>query len=897
MFRRDAAQKAATVNTMEKKVIHIVPSTHWDREWYLPFRRYQLRLIRLMEKVLKLTEDPNYPDFLLDGQSIMLEDYLEIKPQDFEKLKSRIESGKIVPGPWYTVPDMMIPCGESLIKNLEIGRKVCSRFGGQLSTAYSPDSFGLPAQMPQLYRLFGYRNALFTRGLRLSNGCKDAVELAWRAPDASTVKAVYDIYSSGLGLAIPTVWRSFDRMEMTDADYIDNFHYILGSQEKRWRGNARLVIVGIDHLEPTQNLPHVVNVLQQAYPDYDIRFSSMDAFFRDLEAQSDAVFASAQGEQRGDYREHFVLGNTMSTRTDIKQRNRDAENTLQYSCQPLSACNPVLPSYNYLDTRPYCEAAWKLLAASHAHDSICGCNCDEANRDVEQRLTQAGQMAREAEKLEQEQLGSSLRKGASEAAVVVYNPLPFARSGRVCAELNLPCLAPGQRLVDAEGTPVADAVVTQTYQKRRDIETMKRNEYTEVLTDETRYPVEAMTAQDYYTGVTVDFYAREIPAGGYRAYYLAQGPSTAADWATQTQNTLENDLLKVKANPNGTLEVTLKATGRVLKNLHWFEDEGDDGDSYTFSPRGDVSTTLGLTADIRVEKHLHYGQMTFALRYQKDGKDVEISTAITLENHSDRLNFATTVHNEASNHRIRAVLQPEEAYTESLSDSAFDLTARPIAEAAELNAEAMMTMPMRNVVCLPGALTTAVFSKSFQEYEAVRTENSTRLSLTLLRSVDKVYRTKTLTKDESGCGNGVRWFTQDSLMHGTYTLQYALCFYTRKLTHTDILNEALEFQLPLTAFGALARGTAEAQHSFVQVQGAVYSTLLCPDEDKRCRLLRVYNPEAAAQVCCVTLGLPFSSVAKVDLTGGILEELSAQNKKVTVPLRAGEIATLRFTQA
>ena len=62
-------------------IIHVVPSTHWDREWYISQRRYQFRLVRVMNKVEKLLENDEYPNFLLDGQTIPIEDYLEIHPE------------------------------------------------------------------------------------------------------------------------------------------------------------------------------------------------------------------------------------------------------------------------------------------------------------------------------------------------------------------------------------------------------------------------------------------------------------------------------------------------------------------------------------------------------------------------------------------------------------------------------------------------------------------------------------------------------------------------------------------------------------------------------------------------------------------------------------------------
>ena len=131
-------------------------------------------------------------------------------------MKEKVSSGKIIPGPWYTVPDMVIPCGESLVKNLEIGRNLSRSFGGGQRVGYSPDSFGPCSQLPQLYRLFGYRYAMFSRGQRFPEGVDPAPCFYWEAPDGSRVLTLQDAYSTGLGLLVPSVWRSFDR-QLADA--------------------------------------------------------------------------------------------------------------------------------------------------------------------------------------------------------------------------------------------------------------------------------------------------------------------------------------------------------------------------------------------------------------------------------------------------------------------------------------------------------------------------------------------------------------------------------------------------------------------------------------------------------------------------------------------------------
>ena len=83
----------------------IVPHTHWDREWYQTFQQFRIRLIDLIDNLIGILEnDKTFSDFTLDGQTIVLEDYLEVHPERKEILKKYITHGRIHVGPWYILP-------------------------------------------------------------------------------------------------------------------------------------------------------------------------------------------------------------------------------------------------------------------------------------------------------------------------------------------------------------------------------------------------------------------------------------------------------------------------------------------------------------------------------------------------------------------------------------------------------------------------------------------------------------------------------------------------------------------------------------------------------------------------------------------------------------------------
>ena len=98
-------QLAGQEKVIMDKIFFTITHTHWDREWYQPFEKFRIRLADLINNLFKLLEE--YPQYIfhLDAQTIVLEDYLELYPENEEKLKGYIKSGNIIVGPWYVQND------------------------------------------------------------------------------------------------------------------------------------------------------------------------------------------------------------------------------------------------------------------------------------------------------------------------------------------------------------------------------------------------------------------------------------------------------------------------------------------------------------------------------------------------------------------------------------------------------------------------------------------------------------------------------------------------------------------------------------------------------------------------------------------------------------------------
>lgn len=143
--------------------MHVVPHTHWDREWYLAFEQFRIRLVEMIDHLLKVLDKEPELRFMLDGQTVVLEDYLEIRPENKARLKKYIKEGKLLIGPWHVLPDECLVSGEALVRNLLLGHRIPQEFGRVMKVGYLPDIFGHIAQMPQILRGFEIDNLCYQK--------------------------------------------------------------------------------------------------------------------------------------------------------------------------------------------------------------------------------------------------------------------------------------------------------------------------------------------------------------------------------------------------------------------------------------------------------------------------------------------------------------------------------------------------------------------------------------------------------------------------------------------------------------------------------------------------------------------------------------------------------------
>ena len=363
----------------------------------------------------------------MDGQTVVIDDYLEIRPEARGRLERAVRSGQIQVGPWYTLPDEFLVSGETLIRDLQRGLASADSHGGSMRAGYLPDSFGHAAQMPQIYRQFGFRYAAVWRGVPLAI---DRVAFDWEAPDGSRILTAYMGNSYSQGVDLPTEPGALAARIASALDAIAPF-----------RPTADVLLMnGNDHVLPQAALNAAVRSAAGRLHGTVIRLARLDDYLARL---PESGWPHWRGELRSSARANVLMG-TLSVRVPDKQRYFEATRLLERVAEPVAALTAT-------DAAGPLDQAWTLILQNAAHDTACGSGIDAVAEASRRRSAQAIEIGERI-------INRSLSKlaGAGQA----WNPSPYPRQGLVEAEgaLLLTPVIPGGSVVSLATTSPAAPV-------------------------------------------------------------------------------------------------------------------------------------------------------------------------------------------------------------------------------------------------------------------------------------------------------------------------------------------------------------------------------------------------------------------------------------------------------
>ncbi|HLU74684.1 MAG TPA: glycoside hydrolase family 38 C-terminal domain-containing protein [Nonomuraea sp.] len=886
--------------------IVVVPHTHWDREWYEPFQRFRLRLVALMDEVLDTMErEPGY-HFTLDGQLACVDDYLEVRPENRDRVAALVESGRLAVGPWQILLDEFLCSGENIVRNLELGMARADKLGGAMPVGYLPDMFGHTAQMPQILRRAGLEHACVYRGVPWSV-TTDA--FAWAAPDGTAIRTQY-LPAGGYGNGAH-LFEHPDRLAERGAAFVETM--------RRWHGpdGELLAMYGTDHSAPVRGLPGMVAGL-------GARMDTLSGYLADQPPGVDGLPRVA-GELRSHARANILPG-VISVRPALKQAMGRAERMVERYAEPLAALWGAEWPGRFLDM-----AWWRLVDAS-GHDSVTGCGVDETAQQVAARIAEAEHLGQAVRDMVTARLAASVPSGG----VLVVNPTPAARRGVVVLDVagDDPITGPdGARvpiqpleyaptlLLDEEMDPATALTFihgTELYGQQITGWSVEDGVLTFTVARESGLPFDVAEVRGALAGVTrVRILAEprrkvaalvEAPPLGHTSVRPAPGGGPGAHLpgavrpSRADEGTLDNGLLRVEVARDGTLTLTSE-DGVTLSGAGRLVDGGDVGDSYNYAPPAE-DRLVSDPESVHVEM-VCAGPLVAAFdvwrtyRWPAAGDGIEgtpeipapsrteateeiaVRTRVELRAGEPFVRLSLDFDNRCADHRVRLHVPLPEQAAVSHAEGQFAVVTRGLTAEGGCGEEPLPTFPASSWVAAGGV---AVLLEHVTEYELTGGE----LALTLLRSVGFLSRNRHVLRPEPA---GPQLATPAAQSRGLRSVSLALMPYAG--SWEAVPGAAEEFRhdlLTVAGTGDAALPLPEpAAGLAVEGDGVVMTSLRARDDWKELRVVALTDDRTQA----VVRG-DFTRARRADLRGRPGEELEVAGGTLRLPLGAWEIATVQL---
>ncbi|REE67958.1 alpha-mannosidase/mannosylglycerate hydrolase [Paenibacillus taihuensis] len=887
-----------------KQTIYYFSATHWDREWYQTFQGFRYRLVAMMNEMIEVLEqNPEFSVFHLDGQTIVLDDFLEIEPGKRERLAKLIADGRILIGPWYVMPDEFLLSGESLIRNLMIGHKTVAKWNVPVwKNGYICDIFGHIAQMPQIFAGFDIRHAVLGRG---TNEHTTPAHLLWQSPDG-TQCITYKLPDYGGYGALPHIFdNQYYEREWSREEKAERLKAFVDSEFARTELPVAVVMDGVDHEPIRKSTPELVGLLKELYPEADVKHVDLLEMAKQLEGHR-AELPVRTGEIYEPAKENgpyvYVITHTLSSRYPLKKANDQNQTLLEKWVDPLVAVAAVR---GYSLQKSYVDLAYQYLIQNHPHDSICGCSIDQVHKDMEYRFSQTemigGQLI--ADIMNHERSRFETAKDGADRLLTVWNPLPFARAEVITVDIDFPTAYPARyqepfgyeeknsfRVYDGDGREVPFGLVSM--QKHKVVRIF--NQVTERV--------------DRHT-ITL---AVEMPPMGAAVYRVVPSatPSRYLAKLSTGDRRAENERLRLVVNGDGTVSIYDKKTGASYDRLLSYLDDGEIGDGWfhvnpaedrvvssTGAPctiekveDGPSRTVFRITHTLSVPESLDETKRN--IRRSDRYRALRVVSLVGLSTGNAYVDVETTVDNSARDHRLRVLVPTGVAADSYFVNQPFAFVERPVGLRVDTQDWKECDVPEKQMGGIAGKRRAdgsgLAFVSAYGLHEcAAHDDEEGTLAVTLFRSFAKTV----MTNGEAG-----------GQILGEHQFAYRLALLDDAVTNADLvrLQDRLQAGFQASSVPVAAEYVAEMQGSFLELDSAhcCLSIMKRPEsEEPNTVIVRLSNFSDAGDAAALRFERAIASASEVNLNEEDVCALPTDGSsmlKVEVPAWAIRTYRIRF---
>ena len=592
----------------KQKEVNAYIHTHWDREWYMEFERYRLRLVEIFDNVLLALENKNLDWFWFDGQVAALLDYLEIQKDKKEEIINFIKEKKLFIGPYFVSSDSFLVSCEFYLRNIEYGIKKSLEFGCENFIFYIADSFGHSAFLPFIAKYFNINYAILWIGIE---------------PDVET-------FFNWDGLITHNLKRGYFQNQMMLETENSEKAKLIENEIKKIDDNKNdfpiVLPLGGDHLNIPTNVNAQLKEINKHLKDYKIRTEkNLIDIFKSIDVEK---LKNYNNKEFRNNQSTFILDGVLSTRNDIKKENSKTQHLLSCMAEPFVAFLNMLNITNKNYEQEFEYATYETIK-NHAHDSLYGCNIDNVNEQIKLRYKKTQTIAksiinREITKLEEIK--------PDENRITVFNFGRYSFSGLVRLK--------------------SDKKIKNLYVEKKEKGFALNKLYN---------PDDVPLTEDYKTIYTYLISVKDVKP--FSITPILQ--NELSNDLCCTKNSVENEFIKIEIDEKNKVNIFDKQKNKLYKNAFIIQNLADIGDSYNFGPLKNDKFVLGEMKKYKIinEKGLFCKLKTvFSIKIPKNTSekgrtkefyDTKINVDFILENGSKILKIETDFVNKSKNHKLQ----------------------------------------------------------------------------------------------------------------------------------------------------------------------------------------------------------------------------------------------------